>query len=265
LKTGDDWTVVSLAAIAEQDEHIQIGENRYYDRAVGEALHPERHTKADWDARRFQVGSDTFAAQYQQCPIPLEGAIFKRQWIRTYDQLPPRTASSYVVQSWDPAVKPGGEHDFSACATTLLHGQDFYLMHMFRDRLGFPTLRERATALAQEHHPSMILVEDSGVGSGLADELRRAGFSAIAIRPQGDKLSRLSIQSAKVESGHLYLPRQAPWLCDFEAEFFAVPNAPHDDQADAVVQAMAYAVKRPFLLNAKSVKNYARLIEAMAY
>jgi hypothetical protein len=66
-------------------------------------------------------------------------------------------------------------------------------------------------------------------------------------------------------SVRLYLPRQALWLCDFEAEFFAVPNAPHDDQADAVVQAMAYAVKRPFLLNAKSVKNYGRLIEAMAY
>jgi predicted phage terminase large subunit-like protein len=265
LKSGDGWIVLSLPAIAEHDESVQIGENRFHFRAAGDALHPERHSTADWEARRFQVGSDTFAAQYQQCPVPLEGAIFKRVWVRTYDQLPPATTSSYVLQSWDTAVKSGGEHDFSACATMLVHGQELYLMHMFRERVGFPTLRERATALAREYHPNRILVEDSAVGSSLAEELRSAGFSAIAVRPQGDKLSRLSIQSAKVESGRFHLPRQAPWLSDFEAEFFAVPNAPHDDQADAVVQAMAYAAERLPLFNATSVENYGRLVQALAF
>jgi predicted phage terminase large subunit-like protein len=218
-----------------------------------------------WEARRFQVGSDTFAAQYQQRPVPPEGSIFKRKYIRRFDELPPRTASSYVCQSWDTAVKSGGEHDFSACATVLVHGQDFYVMHVLRERLDFPALRERAKALAQKHHPNIIFVEDSAVGSALTSELKAAGFSAVAIRPQGDKLSRLSIESAKVESGHLYLPSEAPWLKDFEDEFFAVPNAPHDDQADAVIQAIANAAGRVPLWNETSLKNYSRLIEGLAF
>ena len=170
-----------------------------------------------------------------------------------------------MCQSWDTAVKSGGEHDFSACATVLVHGQDFYVMHVLRKRLDFPALRERAKALAQKHHPNIILVEDSAVGSALTSELNAAGFSAVAIRPQGDKLSRLSIESAKVESGHLYLPRQASWLNDFEDEFFAVPNAPHDDQADAVIPAVAYAASRVPLWNETSLKNYWRLLEGLAF
>ena len=47
LKTSNEWTVLNLPAIAEQDEEIQIGENLYYHRKFGEALHPERDSEAD--------------------------------------------------------------------------------------------------------------------------------------------------------------------------------------------------------------------------
>jgi hypothetical protein len=42
----DNWTVLNLAAIAEKDETIRIGENEYYQRKVGEPLHAARHSAA---------------------------------------------------------------------------------------------------------------------------------------------------------------------------------------------------------------------------
>ena len=38
----DGWTVLNLPAIAEIDEFIPLGSNRFYHRTVGSVLHPER-------------------------------------------------------------------------------------------------------------------------------------------------------------------------------------------------------------------------------
>ena len=42
LEKGGDWTVLNLPAIAEEDQRIAIGDRRFYFRAAGEVLHPER-------------------------------------------------------------------------------------------------------------------------------------------------------------------------------------------------------------------------------
>lgn len=116
LKRVDhEWTVLNLPAIAEQDETILIGEKRFHLRQAGDVLHPEREPMAVLERIRGQVGSDVFAAQYQQRPVPPGGVMIKRDSIRRYDQPPTRTASSLVVQSWDTATKAGGENDYLVC------------------------------------------------------------------------------------------------------------------------------------------------------
>jgi hypothetical protein len=108
LRSSDDWVVLNLPAIAEQERRIQIDENRYHLRRVGDLLHPERQPKYALDSLRSQIGADTFAAQYQQTPNPPGGVTIKREWIRRYDQLPARDSASRVIQSWDTASKEGG-------------------------------------------------------------------------------------------------------------------------------------------------------------
>jgi phage terminase large subunit-like protein len=49
----------------------------------------------------------------------------------------------------------------------------------------------------------------------------------------------MSIQSAKFENGSVFLPKQAPWLQDYEDELFALPNVRFDDQVDSTSQALA--------------------------
>ena len=129
-------------------------------------------------------------------------------------------------------------NDWSVCTTWLLHENKYYLMHVLRERLDYPSLRARAIAHARAYNPYKILIEDAGVGTALSKELRNAGLSATAVKPERNKQTRMSIQSAKFESGQIFFPTQAPWLANFEAEIFAFPNARYDDQVDSTSQAL---------------------------
>src|SRR4051794_1903656 len=67
-ENSDGWTVLNLAAIAEEDEDVPIGDQQTHHREAGEALHPERDSLAAWEKVRKENGSEVFAAQYQQNP-----------------------------------------------------------------------------------------------------------------------------------------------------------------------------------------------------
>jgi len=94
-----------------------------------------------------------------------------------------------------------------------------------------------------------ILIEDAGTGTALIAELRRMGRVAVPIRPERDKLTRMSVQSAKFEAGLVHLPEHAPWLAAFEAELFAFPGSRHNDQIDSVSQALANGASGYNLMN----------------
>ena len=83
----------------------------------------------------------------------------------------------------------------------------------------------------------------------------------IPIKPEHDKKTRMSIQTAKFESGRVLFPTHAPWLADFEDELCAFPRGRHDDQVDSVSQALAPKVQYAALFcltMAASVTCYGR-------
>ena len=100
---------------------------------------------------------------------------------------------------------------------------------------------KRALALAEQYRPTKLLIEDTGTGSALIQEIRRLGRPAIGIKPTTDKVARMSAQSAKFEAELVYFPERAPWLPELEAELFAFPGSRHDDQVDSISQALAHA------------------------
>lgn len=82
------------------------------------------------------------------------------------------------------------------------------------------------------------------VGKALVDELNaqpRIEFSVIGVKPEHNKQTRMSIQSAKFESGQVFFPTEASWLAYLERELFSFPRGRHDDQVDSICQALAYA------------------------
>lgn len=71
-------------------------------------------------------------------------------------------------------------------------------------------------------------------------ELRRKGVNTVAVTARISNETRAAVQAATFEGGRVVLRAKAPWLADLETELMAFPGARHDDQADAVVQALAY-------------------------
>ncbi len=255
LKNSHDWVVLSFPAIALEEEQIPIGDGRFYDRHIGDVLHPERESKSDLGKIRLDLGEDVFAVQYQQCPSQPTGQMIKRDSIQRYDRLPIRKESHYVIQSWDTAIKVDATNDCSACATLLVDDEpNYYLLEVVRDRLLYPELKAHAISQAKKHRPNIILIEEAGLGRTLIKDLKAAGFKAVGVSPEGDKLTRVSVQLEKFANGQVFFPREAPWLVDLENELFAFPNGRYDDQVDALVQALAH--KRPtFLWSDAALRN----------
>jgi predicted phage terminase large subunit-like protein len=258
LRGSDEWTLLSLPAIAEQDEEIPIGNGRIHYRRAGDVLHAERVSRNDLESLRAELGAEIFAAQHQQQPVAPGGAMIKRDWIPRYDQLP---KSGQIIQSWDVASKQGEENDYSVCSTLLVHENKYYLIHVLRGRFDFPTLRTKVLELAKLRKPSHILIEDAGVGTALIQELKNSHFSVIPVKPEHDKKIRMAIQSGKFENGQVFFPKEAPWLADLEAELFAFPRGRHDDQVDSLSQALAY--KSPSGWTDASLNGFNNVVNAL--
>ena len=238
---SDEWTVLSLPAIAEVDEQIEVSDGQRYLRRAGEALHPQHESLATLEKLRAEVGSDVFAAQYQQAPVPPGGAMIRRVWIRYYDQTPPRTYRTKMIQSWDTAAKDGAQNDWSVCTTWLLADNHYYLLDLTRGRYEYPRLKETAMALAEKFKPDSILVEDASTGIALAQELRRVvRFPIKPVPVERDKRGRLYVQQAKFEAGLVLFPKGAAFLPALEAELLAFPQGKTDDQVDSISQALAF-------------------------
>jgi predicted phage terminase large subunit-like protein len=236
---SDEWEVLNLPAIAEVDEEIPISDTKVYRRRVGEALSPVREPLSVLENMKVQLGSDAFSAQYQQMPVPPGGAMIKRHWIKRYVQLPPRERS-LMLQSWDTASKGGPENDFSVCTTWFItRDRRWYLIDVWRKRVDYPELKAAMRTLAFRHAANRVLVEDAGAGIAVVQELLGEADGILAVKPDRDKITRMSVVSAKFESGLVFLPERASWLADFEAELFAFPGSRHDDQCDSVSQALA--------------------------
>jgi predicted phage terminase large subunit-like protein len=236
------WEVLSLPAIAEQDETIAIGDGVFHSRAAGDALHPELEPLESLEKLRFEIGSDVFAAQYQQTPVPPGGCMIRREWLRYYDKLPERTYRTRIIQSWDTAAKDGAQNDWSVCTTWMQVDNCYYLIDLTRGRYEYPRLRDIAIAQAQKHRPHCILIEDASTGTALAQELKKSYFGgSVRLVPiERDKIGRLYVHQAKFEDGRVLFPKNASFLPALEAELLTFPQGKTDDQVDSLSQALSY-------------------------
>jgi predicted phage terminase large subunit-like protein len=220
---------------------------------VGEVLQPQRESRAQLEALKAVMGSQNFSAQYQQDPVPAEGALFQKKWLRSYDEPPPRRGYARVVQSWDTGIKAGDHNDYSACITARVCGTEVVVLDVFRARLEFPDLQRAVIERAREFKADVLLVEDAASGSQLIQQLNAESPwtvpRPIACKPDRDKLARAAGVTPMVEAGGLLLPTEAPWLADFLAELLAFPRDRHDDQVDALTQLLGWVRAQPNWFN----------------
>jgi predicted phage terminase large subunit-like protein len=62
----------------------------------------------------------------------------------------------------------------------------------------------------------------------------------MGIKPEGDKVMRIYAQTATIESGFVYLPKEASWLAEYLTEITSFPKGKYDDQVDSTLQVLAW-------------------------
>lgn len=245
LLLEEGWRHLDLPAIAQEDQEIAIGPRAIHRRRKGDLLHPERESLQILEGIKRGMGSLAFSAQYLQRPVPLEGNLIKRDWIKWFEARPEIKPGQEIVQSWDIATATGETNDWSVCTTWLILNRQYYLLDVCRERLEFPYLRRKLADLAAKYKPNRILIEQAGPGLQMVQEMRANPVLGvplpIGIKPDGDKLVRMEAQCARFEAGQVHLPKEAPWLGEFLHELLAFPNGRHDDQVDSTSMFLGWA------------------------
>ncbi len=245
------WTHLNLPAIAEAECRIPLAMNRFHHRKLGDLLHPERESQAALDELKRFMGSMEFSAQYQQAPVPIGGNLIKWSWFKFYDSPPNPRPGDRLIVSWDTAMSSNQLSDYSACVVLLVRGETVYILDVTRARLEYPDLK-RAVLLNHKRWRQFspvysLLIEKKGSGLSLIQDLYRENIHAIGVDPDGDKILRMSAQTAPIEAGAVHLPSNAPWHDEFKKEVLSFPKGRHDDQIDALSQGLqrAFAPKPP--------------------
>ncbi len=261
LRSAEKWTVLTLPAIAENEEYIPIGPGQWHLRRVGELLHPEQQLREYLEALRSQ-DTETFAAQWQQRPIPPGGFMIKRDQIQYCDELPMRTSESVYLQSWDTAQKPGEANARSACLDILVRDNRYFIAQALVGQWQYHDLEQRVLARANEQKPNVILIEDAGFGTALIGSLKQRNLPVIGVQPEGDKKSRLLREISKFAGGQVVLLRSAPGRAEVETELFGFPGGRRNDLVDALSQALAYK-HVSCVWTDKAVANYGYLLSSL--
>lgn len=233
-KENNDWTILSIPAIAEKDELYSIGNFKKF-RKKGDILHPSREGMDEIERIKSDMGSYVFSAQYQQNPVVLNGGIIKREWLRRYNK---KIAPTNIYISLDTAIKTGVKNDPSVYTIWGELENNLYLLEVYREWLEYPDLKRRTIELVKKWRPELILIEDKASGQSLIQDLKKELKTPpiVAIKVSKDKITRLASVSPFFEAGKVLMPTEADWLADYENELFGFPFCEHDDQVDSTSQ-----------------------------
>ena len=234
IRTVPDVEVLRLPCEAEENDPLG--------RPVGAALCPELGKGDKW-LKEFKAsftstqGSRAWNALFQGRPTSAEGNLIRREWWKYYEELPPRMAQT--IMSVDASFKDDKGDDFVAIQTWGKLGPYAYLIDAVKRRMDFPTT-VREIRLQAKAHPEArpIYIEDKANGPAIINMLRREIPGIVPVNPDGGKLARVNAVSGFIESGHVLLPRYAPFTGDFVESFSSFPFGAHDDDVDACSQAL---------------------------
>jgi predicted phage terminase large subunit-like protein len=231
--------------------------------AQGELLWAERFGPVEIESLKVSLGSYAAAGQLQQRPSPAGGGLFKRHWFRYWQprganlppvsvrlpdgtvtlitavEVPHRVAEQ--IQSWDCAFKDLDTSDYVVGQVWARLGAAFFLGDQVRGRMDCPTTVKAVRELSEKWPRTVAkLIEDKANGSAVIQMLAKEIPGLLPVTPQGGKVARAAAVSPLIEAGNVYLPHPlyAPWVNDFIGECAAFPNGSHDDQVDAMTQAL---------------------------
>ena len=265
LAEEGDWEHLCLPAEYEPKLQIQVSAIGWQDPRTepGELLWPQRFGPKELADLKKTLGSYGVAGQLQQRPSPAGGGMLKRFWWRYWcypgQNLPPVSVRlpeggvasikavplpgkfDETIQSWDATFKDTKASDYVVGQVWARKGADKFALDQVRARMDFPATVAAVRALTANWPAARLkLVEDKANGPAVIATLKHEIPGIVPVSPQGSKEARAAAVSPDIEAGNVYLPHPslAPWVDGFVDECATFPAAAHDDQVDAMTQAL---------------------------
>lgn len=229
---------------------------------MGELMCSERLGPVEIEETKTRMGAAGYAGQYQQRPSPVEGSLFKREaWCfwnprgvvtgpveiripgREVVKIEPvelPVAFEQTLHSWDFAFKDLNDSDYVAGHRWGRVGANTFLLNRRHGHMDFPKSLAAVRAFSAEFPDGAKLIEDKANGPAIIQTLRNEVPGLIAVTPDGGKKARANAVAPYQASRNVYLPNPNlfPWVWEFIEETANFPRVTHDDDTDAMTQAL---------------------------
>jgi len=142
----------------------------------GKYLWPEKFTKKVLELKKVELGPRLYAQEYMNEVAPAEGLLLKREWIKTYEELPPKQFLTRYM-GIDLSMGKTGERTSSLAVAVIAHDTrpDFnhiYVLDLFKEKLTLYQQLKAVNVLYDKWQPDRTNVESVFVNEALADDVR---------------------------------------------------------------------------------------------
>lgn len=266
---GEEWEHIVIPALSRGDGDV-LG------RPEGEPIDPARFTLAQVLTRHRALGSYVVAAQEQQDPSSQEGTELLRAWF-LLDMSPPVTFDA-TLTSWDLKMKDNESGDYVVGQVWGRSGGGFWMLDQIRGQFDHGTTANAIALLAvrwpdvtrhiveaagssdtvipqlQLARPEYEVSDEMAVRLGMNElerqqvqDLRRRGMFGLVPHPpkQAKPVRARAFIAPAAEAGQVHLDPDGPWTGLLLEEIAGFPNGLHDDQVDAMSQALEMLSSAP--------------------
>lgn len=242
--TGDKWHHLDLPVLIDNSAEYprEWTHGIPIDHGLPDGpLWDEKHSLAEIEG--LKADAYTFASQYMQRPVSIEGALFDMAGFKWYTELPP---INHYRMFADTAQKTGERNDYSVIqlwGKAETEGGGIYLVDQVRGKWEAPELERTALAFWEKHRGKNVRglrVEDKVSGTGLIQSLKRKGVPVTGIKRDRDKYTRGLDAAPWIATGMVHLPENVEYAnaLRVELQMFDGIGTGNDDQVDPMMDAI---------------------------
>jgi len=222
---------------------------------VGGLLDPARLSSKVLDESKRDLGSQEFAGQFGQSPVPFGGNIVKTDWLQVVDRSSVMWRSTFIYNAFlDTAFTADTKNDPTGMLTCTVVDGVLYIVDYWAKHL---ELNECVQAIVDTHElycdiRSRVVIENKASGISINQELKRRfrdKMNVFLYAVKGKKEDRLRAFEGYLQAGRVKLIK-GDWNEAFISEVVGFPSAPHDEAVDCLKMALNY-----YLANADKGKR----------
>jgi predicted phage terminase large subunit-like protein len=233
INEGGDFHSIVLPLYAPKDMHFKIGDHTWVLRK-GEALRPDISQAEIEKLRAGSFGGPPFWLHFQQGLGPKE--IDVDIDVNHFPFFKGEYTGKPVVISVDPASKTNSSSRNAIHVYAVCDGL-YVLLDAFAEACTFRKLLRQVRQFASRYGASLILVEETGRGGDLIEDLRSQTTVVVEAvkQPRGPKLSRFREILPLIRAKKVHVVKGKDSVEQVVDELVTFPNSEFDDHVDTLV------------------------------